>query len=78
MPCGFGRPYADVPRIGSAKTRHAGRGKSEQEATKNRRYSVRGNNTLAIAAEKAHAAFRAASSPVFLRKAGAHDHSFPT
>lgn len=58
--------------------RDAGRGKSAQEATKNRRYSLRGKNTLAIAAEKAHAALRAASSPAFLRKAGAHDHSFPT
>jgi hypothetical protein len=65
MPCGFGRPYADVARIGSAKARHAGRGKSAQGATKNRRYSLRGKNTLAMAAEKAHAALRAASSPVF-------------
>jgi hypothetical protein len=58
----------DVPRIGSAKTRHVDRGKSAQGATKNRRYLLRGKNTLAMAAEKAHAALWAASSPVFFAK----------
>ena len=75
--CGDTRPYADVLGIASAKAFCAGCGKSAREATRNASIGRAGQES-----DGYYSARSACCSPgqrrAFFRKAGAHDHPFPT
>jgi acetoacetyl-CoA reductase len=75
---GWGR-IINVSSVNGSKGAFGQRGNSAQEARRNRPlHPPRGKKAMAIAAEGAHAGLRAARAPALLRKAGAHDHPFPT